>query len=438
MDSLLLTSSLWISLAMALSVLAFQGGKRESTPTSAPSTTSPSTKTPRRRVPITRRPVPTDAKNQDSKIANIAIKVTPSDSAVWLNAQPVVNSSSDGNLVVTNLQPGSYVLTVRHAGYTEMVRQVYFNPGENDPINVTLESLKGILSVKPNVDGSSIGLRSIDRDVSLGEYSGAIDQIEFPPGEYEVTISKPGYQPTSRRVTLKPGATVEIEPRIDALSTPTPTPRIVIAPRSSVTADGKYVVVSVVGTSGNSAQTNGTVNVTVNRGMLTANVEGSLNGLPCNARFVSVDNVAEGALIENPGASNGWALIGVRIRPRDAKRPISFAVSWSTIQASHEPLRESQVKVEPPNDAITKALPIHRVVPKVPSLARSTRTKGIVKVSVLVDEEGNVKSARAFDGPPILRQTAEEAARGWKFKPATRHGIPTQSTEIIYFAFEGY
>lgn len=421
---------------MVPSVLAFQGGKREPTP--VPSTTSPPTKTPRRRIPVTRRSVPNDAKNNDSKIATVAIKVTPSDSAVWLNEQEVVNSSSDGNLAATNLKPGSYVLTVRHAGYTEMVRHVDLKPGENDPINVTLESLKGILSVKPNVDGSSIALRSIDRDMSVGEYAGAIDQIEFPPGEYEVTISKPGYQRTSRRVTLKPGATVEIEPRIDALPTPTPAPKIVITPRSSIAADGRYLVVRVVGTSGNSAQTNGIVNVTFSRGMPTAYVEGSLNGLPCNVRFVPVDNVVEGSLIDNPSPSNGWALFGARIRPKDAKRPISFAVNWSNIQAANGPIHESQGKVAPTTDVITKAVPIHRVVPEVPFLARSTRTKGIVKVTLLVDEEGNVKSAKAFDGPPMLRQAAEDAARDWKFKPATRNGIPTQSTEVIYFTFEGY
>lgn len=272
----------------------------------------------------------------------------------------------------------------------------------------------------------------------VGEYAGGIDQIEFPPGEYEVTISKPGYQPTSRRVTLKPGATVEIEPRIDAVPTPTPTPQIVITPRSSITADGKYLVVRVVGTSGNTAQTNGVVKVTISRGTPTAYVEGVLNGLPCNVSFAPVDNVAEGSLIDNPNAANAWALIGARIRPKDAKRPVSFTVSWSTIQASNEPLHESQGKAVPTIAVITKAVPIHRVVPTIPSLARSTRTTGIVKVTVLVDEDGNVKSAKAFDGPPMLRQTAEDAARAWKFKPATRNGIPTQSTEVIYFTFEGY
>jgi TonB family protein len=438
MNRLFLTSSFWLYLAMASSVLAFQGGKRDPTPTSLPSTTSPSTKIPRRRIPVVRRTVPSSAKNDESKNAKLAIKVTPADSVVWLNDQQMSNLSSDGNLAVTNLKPGPYVLTVRHAGYSDLVRHIDLKPDENDPINIALEPIKGTLSVKPNVDGSSIGLRSIDRDASAGEYAGAIDQIEFPPGEYEVTISKPGYRPTSRRFTLKPGATVELEPRLDALPTPTPTPQVVIASRSSVTIDGKYLVIRVVGTSGDSARTNGAINVTVNRGVPTAYVQGSLNGLPCNISFLSGENLAEGSLIESPNPSNGWALIGARIRPKDSKRPMSFTVNWSAIQNSNDPTHESPGKAATSTDVMTKAVPIHRVVPKVPLLARSSRTKGVVKVTVLVDEEGNVKSAKAFDGPMALRRAAEDAARDWKFKPATRNGIPTQSTEIIYFSFEGY
>ena len=437
MNKLFLISILWAWLATVPSASAFQGGKREPTPAPVRST-MPSTKTPRRHIPLIRRSVPNNAKNDELETSNVAITVTPAESTVWLNDQPTSILDSDGTLALTKVKPGSYTLTVRHSGYRDLVRQIDLKPNDNEPISITLEPLKGTLSVKPNVGGSSIGLRSIDRDTSVGEYAGAIDQIEFPPGEYEVTISKPGYQATSRRLTLKPGATVEIEPRIDALPTPTPAPKIVIVPRSSIIADGKYLVVHIVGTSGNSAQTNGVINVIISRGMPTAYVGGSLNGLPCNVSFAPVDNVADGSLIDNPSASNGWAIVGVRIRPKDAKRPISFAVSWSTIQASNEPIRDLQGKDAPTTDVITKAVPVHRVVPKVPSLARSTRTMGIVKVTVLVDEEGNVTSAKAFDGPPMLRQTAEDAARDWKFKPATRKGIPTQSTEIIYFTFEGY
>ena len=345
MNKLFRISILWICLGALSNVVAFQGGKRDPTPSTPPST-SPSTKTPRRRIPVVRRSVPGNPKNGDdvSKTANIAIKVMPTDSVVWLNDQQMSDLSSDGSLSLTSLKPGSYVLTVRHSGYRDLLRHIELKADNNDPINITLEPVRGTLSVKPNVDGSSIGLRSIDRDRNVGEYAGAIDQIEFPPGEYEVTISKPGYQPASRRFTLKPGATVELEPRLDALPTPTPTPQIVTASRSSVTVDGKYLVVRVVGTSGDSAQRNGTINVTVNRGTPTAYVRGSLSGLPCNVSFLSVENVAEGSLIDSPSPSNRWALIGARIRPKDSKRPMSFTVNWSAIQNSNDPTHESQGK----------------------------------------------------------------------------------------------
>src|SRR5207237_3198728 len=136
--------------------------------------------------------------------------------------------------------------------------------------------------------------------------------------------------------------------------------------------------------------------------------------------------------------SNAWSLIGARIRPKDPKRPVSFSANWTTIQASNEPIHESQGKAPVSTDVITKAVPIHRVVPTVPLLARSSQTKGVIKVSVEVAEDGKVKSAKAFDGPMMLRQAAEDAARGWKFKPATRNGLSTHSTETIYFTFEGY
>jgi TonB family protein len=350
------------------------------------------------------------------------------------NQQLDNSGQNDGTLSLAGLTPNEHTIAVRHPGYGDQQVRVTLKPGENDPISITLEVLKGTLTVKPNVDGTSLEVRSMDRNQSVGTYSNGIANVELLPGEYELTISKSGYQSTARAFTIKPAGIVELEPRLDPLPTPTPTPRTVIAARSSVNLEGKYLVVRVLGTSGDTSRTTGTINVTVNRTTPTAYVQGALNGLPCQVSFVLLENVAEGSLIDSPGPSNGWALIAARVRPKDSKRPISFAINWTVLNNSSSSPPQSQSEAE----VSTKAVPIHRAIPSVPALARSSRTKGVVKVSVLIDEEGNVKSAKAFDGPMMLRQAAESAAGDWKFKPATRNGVSIQSTEIIYFTFEGY
>jgi TonB family protein len=382
-----------------------------------------------RRTPTTRRtPISPQPK---FAVASLTVTVDPPDSVVWLNTQQMPDLNSAGSLSLPDIKPGSYVLAVRHSGYRDQLRSLELKPGENDPISITLEPLKGTLSVRPDVDGTIIDVRSIERDQSVGSYAGGMDKIDFPPGEYELTISKPGYQVYTRAFTIKPGGLVELEPRINPLSAPTPSLQRVIATRSTVSVEGKYLVVSVIGTSADTSRTNGTINVTVNHATQAAYLQGSLNGLPCAVSFVSLENVAEGSLIESPSPSNGWAMVVIRVRPKDSKRTISFNINWSSVQLSSEPLRVSPIN----RDAFSPAVITYRGRPEYPQMARSFRN-AMVRVSVLIDEEGKVKSAKAVDGPVLLRQAAENAARQCRFKPATQNGVPTQSTQEITFVFQ--
>lgn len=76
-----------------------------------------------------------------------------------------------------------------------------------------------------------------------------------------------------------------------------------------------------------------------------------------------------------------------------------------------------------------------RVVPAFPELAKAAGTKGIVKVHVVVDERGDVQVTKS-DGPMLLKQAAEDAARGWGFAPALVDGKPVRLTGYIEFSFE--
>jgi TonB family protein len=73
--------------------------------------------------------------------------------------------------------------------------------------------------------------------------------------------------------------------------------------------------------------------------------------------------------------------------------------------------------------------------PAYPSIARTARAAGQVQVVVLINESGNVESARAVSGSPLLRQAAESAARQAKFSPTVLSGQPVKVSGVIIYNF---
>lgn len=53
--------------------------------------------------------------------------------------------------------------------------------------------------------------------------------------------------------------------------------------------------------------------------------------------------------------------------------------------------------------------------PKYPPAAQAVRATGAVIVNVRIDKDGNVISAVAESGHPLLRKACENAAKGWMF-----------------------
>jgi protein TonB len=75
--------------------------------------------------------------------------------------------------------------------------------------------------------------------------------------------------------------------------------------------------------------------------------------------------------------------------------------------------------------------------PTYPPAARSARASGLVTVEVVIDEKGKVIAAKATSGHALLREVAEQAAKGARFSPTLLSGQPVKvSGEINYnFAF---
>jgi TonB family protein len=78
---------------------------------------------------------------------------------------------------------------------------------------------------------------------------------------------------------------------------------------------------------------------------------------------------------------------------------------------------------------------IKKPQPEYPSTAKRARASGVVAVQIVVDENGNVASANAVSGHPLLQPASVEAARRAKFEPTTLCGKPVKVSGIITYNF---
>ena len=70
-----------------------------------------------------------------------------------------------------------------------------------------------------------------------------------------------------------------------------------------------------------------------------------------------------------------------------------------------------------------------------PEMARSVRAQGDVDVRITIDEGGNVVSATAVSGHPLLRAAAVSAAREAKFNPTRLSGEPVKVSGVLTYNF---
>ncbi len=73
--------------------------------------------------------------------------------------------------------------------------------------------------------------------------------------------------------------------------------------------------------------------------------------------------------------------------------------------------------------------------PAYPPVARAAHAAGQVVVQVTIDEAGNVISARAISGHPLLQAAAVQAAREAKFTPTLLEGHPVKVTGTLIYNF---
>jgi len=73
--------------------------------------------------------------------------------------------------------------------------------------------------------------------------------------------------------------------------------------------------------------------------------------------------------------------------------------------------------------------------PAYTAAARAVKAGGEVNVQVMIDETGNVVSAKAVNGHPMLKTESEKAARNAKFSPTFLSKQPVKVSGIIVYRF---
>lgn len=74
--------------------------------------------------------------------------------------------------------------------------------------------------------------------------------------------------------------------------------------------------------------------------------------------------------------------------------------------------------------------------PSYPEEAKASKTSGVVRVLVTVDERGRVEEAEAVSGPSALQSSAVEAAKQAIFEPVIKEGKPSKMKAVIAYTFQ--
>jgi protein TonB len=59
----------------------------------------------------------------------------------------------------------------------------------------------------------------------------------------------------------------------------------------------------------------------------------------------------------------------------------------------------------------------------------------VVKVELIIDENGQVVQVQNASGPAMLQNAAKDAVKKWRFKPFTRDGQPVRASGFVNFNF---
>jgi TonB family protein len=139
---------------------------------------------------------------------------------------------------------------------------------------------------------------------------------------------------------------------------------------------------------------------------------------------------------------DAWKKIeDLRIAARTREREETIREPEAVDRSVEEPAKPkaSRGDLVPFADVDSEPLAIQSTEPAYPESARRFRIEGTVVVDMLVSETGDVidvRTVKGIDGYPAFERAAESAVRKWRFRPATKDGVPVKVWKSQTFVFK--
>jgi TonB family protein len=162
-----------------------------------------------------------------------------------------------------------------------------------------------------------------------------------------------------------------------------------------------------------------------------------------NSTAAASANVAASKPAVAPPLPSGGSLVKTNVAASGSSLSMSGGVGSekTVVKVDEEPpppapaARAPKPLLKPVSGGVLNGKALSLPKPVYPQVAKSSRASGLVVVEVVIDEAGKIISAKAVDGPTILRQAAVQAAQEARFSPTMLSGQPVKVTGQINYNF---
>lgn len=140
-------------------------------------------------------------------------------------------------------------------------------------------------------------------------------------------------------------------------------------------------------------------------------------------------------VVATPGTDAAVARQPKNENSDDAPKTEAVASASENKPGESTPVEKQPGERAPISGGVLNGKAVYLPLPDYPPIAVQAHAAGTVTVQVLIDEVGNIISARAVSGHPLLQAAAVTAARQARFTPTSLMGEPVKVSGVIVYNF---